>query len=188
MGCPVFPNWVGAWNEYIIPYKIQYVIPNIPNTFTNKESFAQEDYLQLKNFISYLLNCWGVFFPSLPNIIIYWNQISTLAWDGISSAGIAICRQRKHAFLSKTNIWTQKAKASKAIKRNWQHHSIKTFWKKQLGDKLILCEWTNGTPFRKACHLWIEPQYIPWLHGVQKKYIKSMSMSILNILLLPNPA
>ena len=39
-------------------YKIQYIIPN---TFSNKESMAQENSLhnQLKNFISYPLIVWG---------------------------------------------------------------------------------------------------------------------------------
>ena len=44
--------------QYICQYKIQYIIPN---TFSNKESIAQEDSLhnQLKNFISYPLIVWG---------------------------------------------------------------------------------------------------------------------------------
>ena len=44
--------------QYIYQYKIQYIIPN---TFSNKESIAQEDSLhnQLKNFISYPLIVWG---------------------------------------------------------------------------------------------------------------------------------
>ena len=47
-----------ASQQYIYQYKIQYIIPN---TFTNKESIAQEDSLhnQLKNFISYPLIVWG---------------------------------------------------------------------------------------------------------------------------------
>ena len=45
-------------HQYIYQYKIQYILPN---TFTNKESIAQEDSLhnQLKNFISYPLIVWG---------------------------------------------------------------------------------------------------------------------------------
>ena len=48
-----------SWAQYIYQYKIKYIIPN---TFTNKESIAQEDSLhnQLKNFISYPLIVWGV--------------------------------------------------------------------------------------------------------------------------------
>ena len=47
-----------ASQQYIYQYKIQYIIPN---TFSNKESIAQEDSLhnQLKNFISYPLIVWG---------------------------------------------------------------------------------------------------------------------------------
>ena len=47
-----------SWAQYIYQYKIQYIIPN---TFSNKESIAQEDSLhnQLKNFISYPLIVWG---------------------------------------------------------------------------------------------------------------------------------
>ena len=47
-----------ASQQYIYQYKIQYILPN---TFTNKESIAQEDSLhnQLKNFISYPLIVWG---------------------------------------------------------------------------------------------------------------------------------
>ena len=47
-----------ANQQYIYQYKIQYIIPN---TFSNKESIAQEDSLhnQLKNFISYPLIVWG---------------------------------------------------------------------------------------------------------------------------------
>ena len=47
-----------SWAQYIYQYKIQYIIPN---TFSNKESIAQEDSLhnQLNNFISYPLIVWG---------------------------------------------------------------------------------------------------------------------------------
>ena len=47
-----------ASQQYIYQDKIQYIIPN---TFSNKESIAQENSLhnQLKNFISYPLIVWG---------------------------------------------------------------------------------------------------------------------------------
>ena len=47
-----------ASQQYIYQYKIQNIVPN---TFSNKESIAQEDSLhnQLKNFISYPLIVWG---------------------------------------------------------------------------------------------------------------------------------
>ena len=47
-----------ANQQYIFQYKIQSMVPN---TFTNKESVAQEDSLryQLKNFNSLTLNCLG---------------------------------------------------------------------------------------------------------------------------------
>ena len=49
---------LAASQQYIYQYKIQYIIPN---TFSNKESIAQEDSLhnQLKNSISYPLIVWG---------------------------------------------------------------------------------------------------------------------------------
>ena len=71
-------------------------------------------------------------------------------------------------------IWTHKAKASKAIKRNWKHHSIKT----PTGRNNLVTNWSCANepmepPWKKACHLWIEPQYIPWLQGVEKQYVEN---------------
>ena len=108
------------------------------------------------------------FYPSLPHIIIYWNQISTLAWDGISSAGIAICRQRKHAFLSKTNKW-RKQKHQRRLNATANITASKLFRRNNLVTNSSCANEPTEPPSEKACHLWIEPQYIPWLHGVEKK-------------------
>jgi len=72
-----------ASQQYIYQYKIQYIIPN---TFSNKESIAQEDSLhnQLKNFISYPLIVWGgrgrggvinhypSLMPEIRNVMLVW--------------------------------------------------------------------------------------------------------------------
>ena len=60
-----------SWAQYIYQYKIQYIIPN---TFSNKESIAQEDSLhnQLKNFISYPLIVWGGVINHFPTLYDIW--------------------------------------------------------------------------------------------------------------------